>query len=381
LTPAYAAGLSAATAAVSSGSLLFGNTSGFAQPANTTSQQQQPVDATMQVSQLYPMQGPVAGGISVLIAGRGFHPNIAVYFGNVQAGRVQVLSPNNITCVLPPTKTAGPAALRIRDLFTMAFYDGSGDGQTPAVFNYVEDTDHTMIELSLYVTGLRPQQQHAEKLSGMGSPQMSPVLGDSPLGGSSPQRKSSPSSASAKMLQDPVIFNILRQLRGASDNRNLVEIESGLVSLFTALLGKNMLDATRLSMRHEATGRTLLHFAALLGMLNLMSYLAGNGVSLDEVDHNGMTAMHFASMYGRADIVEMLLASGAMHGVRSALGSTPADLARSLGHQQIQMVIEERDGYLKFIRDEPTAAFSAAQEGTLFGSHVFSAPPQPPYQP
>ncbi|KAJ2439149.1 hypothetical protein GGI03_008863, partial [Coemansia sp. RSA 2337] len=97
-----------------------------------------------------------------------------------------------------------------------------------------------------------------------------------------------------------------------------------------------------------------------------MSYLAGNGVSLDEVDHNGMTAMHFASMYGRADIVEMLLASGAMHGVRSALGSTPADLARSLGHQQIQMVIEERDGYLKFIRDEPTAAFSAAQEGALF---------------
>ncbi|KAJ2862500.1 SPT3 Dosage dependent suppressor of Ty-induced promoter mutations-like protein [Coemansia aciculifera] len=388
LTPAYAAGLAAA----SSENLLFGNTSGFAQPANAASQQQQqqqqPIGGTVQVSQLYPVQGPVAGGISVLIVGRGFHPNIAVYFGGVQAGRVQVLSPNNITCVLPPTKTAGHAVLRIRDLFTMAFYDGSGEGQAPVVFNYVEDTDHTMIELSLYVIGLRPPQQQAENpaLSGMGSPQMSPVMGDSLLGGS-PQRKSSPSSAaaSAKMLQDPVVFNTLRQLRAANDGRNLVEIEAGLVSLFGMLLGKNMLDVARLSMRHEATGRTLLHFAALLGMLNLMSYLATNGVSLDEVDHNGMTAMHFASMYGRVDIVEMLLGAGAMHGVRSALGSTPAELARILGHTQIQMVIEERDGYMNFIRDDPSAvaAFSAAQEGTdMFSQPMFSAAAaaQPPHQ-
>ncbi|KAJ2489339.1 SPT3 Dosage dependent suppressor of Ty-induced promoter mutations-like protein [Coemansia sp. RSA 2050] len=401
LAPAYAAGLSA----VSSGSLLFGNASGFAQSATPTSQPQpqQPMDGIIQISQMLPTQGPVAGGVNVQISGRGFHPNIAVYFGGVPAGHVQVLSPSNISCTLPPTKTAGPAVLRIRDMLTMAVYDGSsgGEGQAPAVFNYIEDTDHTMLELSLYVTGLRnlPQQQQAEKpsLSGMGSPQMSPVIGDSPLGGSS-QRNSSPSplAASAKILQDPALLNTLQLLRLASDSRNLVDIEAGLVNLFTALLSKNLMEVSRLAMRHETTGRTLLHFAALLGMINLMSFLAVNGVSLDDADNNGMTAMHFASMYGRSDIVEMLLGSGALYGVRSTLGTTPAELAKALGNTQIQQLIEERDGYLKFIRDDhqlnnpsAMAVFSAAQESVPTTSvaeiftppaNVYSAAAQPPHQ-
>ncbi|KAJ2745777.1 SPT3 Dosage dependent suppressor of Ty-induced promoter mutations-like protein [Coemansia sp. BCRC 34301] len=341
-------------AAVSSGSVLFGNIDGFSQhgdvEAPNQQQSRQQSRAMVQIGQLFPTQGPVAGGISVLISGRGFHSNIAVYFGGVQAGRVQVLSPSNIACVLPPTKSAGPAPLRIHDLTNMTVFDGAGEGQTMAVFTYIEDTDHTMLELSLLATGLRPpqqqqQQQSAEALSGMGSPRTSPVIGGSPADGSS-----------AKMLQDVTVFNTLRQLRTASESRNLVEIESGLVSLFATLLDKGMLDMSRLSMRHETTGRTLLHFAALLGMLNLMSFLASHGVSLDETDHNGMSAMHFASMYGRLDIVEMLLRAGASYGVRSAMGNTPAELARMLGHGQIQMLIEDRDGYMSFIRDDQQLA-------------------------
>ncbi|KAJ2818376.1 SPT3 Dosage dependent suppressor of Ty-induced promoter mutations-like protein, partial [Coemansia furcata] len=283
MAPAYA-GLGAA----SSGSLLFGDGG-----------------SAMQVSQLWPVQGPVAGGISVLVCGRGFHGNIAVYFGGVPAGRVQVLSPSNISCVLPPTKTAGPAALRIRDLVTGAVCDGE------AVFSYVEDTDHTMLGLALHVTGLR-QNPAQEKLGG--SPRVSPVLGESP-GSPQHQRRSPPSAAGAKMLQDAAVVATLQQLRAASEGRRLVEIEAGLVALFAMLLGKGMLDISRLALRHEATGRTLLHFAALLGMLNLVSFLAAHGVSLDDVDHNGMSPMHFASMYGRADIVELLLSRGAQHGV------------------------------------------------------------------
>ncbi|KAJ2896255.1 SPT3 Dosage dependent suppressor of Ty-induced promoter mutations-like protein, partial [Coemansia aciculifera] len=331
------ASAAAAVAAMSSGNnLLFGNANGFAQPhqqmaAPSLITQQH---AMIQVSQLLPAQGPVAGGTSVLISGRGFHSNIAVYFGSVQAGRVQVMSASNIACVLPPTKAAGPVALRIHDLNTMDVVDGSGDGQ-PLLFTYVEDTDHTMLELSLLATGLRQspssqQQQHQSIVS----PNGSPVIGGgfSSAGGSPLQQNTtsvSPSSASsAVMLQDPAVVSILRQLRGASENRNLVEIESGLVNLFATLLGKGMVDESRLSMRHEGTGRSLLHFAALLGMLNLMSFLAGrsnSGVSLDDVDHNGMTAMHFASMYGRSDIVDMLLGAGASYKVRSAMGMTAGE--------------------------------------------------------
>ncbi|KAJ2347455.1 SPT3 Dosage dependent suppressor of Ty-induced promoter mutations-like protein, partial [Coemansia sp. RSA 2671] len=388
LTPAYAAGLSA----VSSGSLLFGNASGFAQPVTPTSQpQQQPIDGVIQVSQMLPTQGPVAGGVNVQISGRGFHPNIAVSFGGALAGHVQVLSPTNISCTLPPTNSSGPAVLRIRDQTSMAVYDGGnagGEGQAPVIFNYVEDTDHTMLELSLYVTGLKslPRQQQAEKasLSGMGSPQMSPVMGDSPLGASS-QRNSSPSSlaVSAKMMHDPTLFKILQLLYAASEDRNLVGIETGLVNLFTTLFDKNMLEPSRLTMRHEATGRTLMHFAALLGMTSLMTFLAANGVSLDDGDNNGMTAMHFASMYSRSDIVEKLLGLGALYGIKSNLGTTPAELARILGNNQIQQLIEDRDGYLKFIRDDhqlnnpgAMALFSAAQEGvpTTSGAELFTPP-------
>ncbi|KAJ2458338.1 SPT3 Dosage dependent suppressor of Ty-induced promoter mutations-like protein, partial [Coemansia sp. RSA 2424] len=99
---ASAPGLSSASgfsSAPSSGgaSLLFGNASGFAQQQQQQQQQQAgggggvagldqtviPISqpAAIQITRLLPAQGPVAGGISVLISGRGFHANIAVYFG------------------------------------------------------------------------------------------------------------------------------------------------------------------------------------------------------------------------------------------------------------------------------------------------------------
>ncbi|KAJ2435383.1 hypothetical protein GGF42_009062, partial [Coemansia sp. RSA 2424] len=215
-----------------------------------------------------------------------------------------------------------------------------------AVFTYVEDTDHTMLELALLATGLRPPPP-PPSAPAVAERQQSPHSSPDPA-----ISRSADGSSSAKMLQDAAVLATLRQLRAANDSRNLVEIESGLVNLFATLLGRGMLDVSRLNTRHEATGRTLLHFAALLGMLNLMSFLAAHGVALDDADHNGMTAIHFASMYGRADIVEMLLGAGASYAVRSAMGATPVELARLLGHAQIQMLIEERDGYANFIRDE-----------------------------
>ncbi|KAJ1658262.1 SPT3 Dosage dependent suppressor of Ty-induced promoter mutations-like protein, partial [Coemansia sp. RSA 25] len=281
---ASAPGLSSASgfsSAPSSGgaSLLFGNASGFAQQQQQQHQQagggggvagldqtvipiSQP--AAIQITQLLPAQGPVAGGISVLISGRGFHANIAVYFGGVQAGRVQVLSPSNIACVLPPTKAAGPAALRIHDLGSAAAMAAVADGcESQAVFTYVEDTDHTMLELALLATGLRPPPP-PPSAPAVAERQQSPHSSPDPA-----ISRSADGSSSAKMLQDAAVLATLRQLRAANDSRNLVEIESGLVNLFATLLGRGMLDVSRLNTRHEATGRTLLHFAALLGMLNL----------------------------------------------------------------------------------------------------------------
>ncbi|KAJ2004955.1 SPT3 Dosage dependent suppressor of Ty-induced promoter mutations-like protein [Coemansia thaxteri] len=313
----------------------------------------------IQISHVAPAQGPVAGGVSVEISGRGFHGGVAVFFGSVQAARVQVVSGSSLVCVLPPTKLSGAAAVRVSEA-------GEGLSDTrdligTAVFTYVEDTDVAMLELSLQAMGLRGG------------------------GGESPDRGD---RLGARILQDAAARAALEQLSGASKARRLLEIEAGLVALLGMLLARGLLDAARLSMRHTATGRSLLHFAALLGMLNLLSFLTAHGAALDEPDNNGLAPMHFACMFGRADIVELLLAAGASPAVRSLWGATPADMARLLGHAQIHALIEDCEGCLGFIRDDAAAVSQPPPPqplvSDLFGSSgLFTPqpPPPPPHQP
>ncbi|KAJ1953190.1 SPT3 Dosage dependent suppressor of Ty-induced promoter mutations-like protein, partial [Linderina pennispora] len=349
----------------------------------------------IQISQLMPAQGPVAGGANILITGHGFHPNIAVYFGTGRASRLQVLSSSNLTCVLPPTNASGPVPVLVRDLLTMNVYEASGlitseqqqqqqvpqVGQ-PGVFKYVEDTDQAMLELALQVVGLR-QGNQLGKDDGMRlgslSAQVSPIMQNKSASSSrmsSPSGNSnhSPSHASQqqqpttpnKVLQDQIVLTTLRALRLASEQRNLVEIESNLVKLFMTLINKGQLEPSRLSMKHDTSGRTLLHFSALLGMLTLLTFLATHGVLLDETDNSELTALHFASMFGRTEIVEVLLNSGASTTIRSGLGHSAVDLAREAGHVAILNLFEERDGYMSFIKDDPIeSAAESAQLGLL----------------
>ncbi|KAJ2616688.1 SPT3 Dosage dependent suppressor of Ty-induced promoter mutations-like protein [Coemansia sp. RSA 1365] len=298
----------------------------------------------MQIGQLIPKQGPVAGGASVLITGRGFHQNIEVYFGEARAGHVRVESPTSITCVLPPTKVSGPVSLRIRDQASMAMYESGGE---QGAFVYNEDTDQAMVELALHIVGLTQPRDGDGK------------------GGSPGQHK----TVNRALLQNPQVEGTLRELYSAGASRNLVELENSLIRLFALLIGKGLLEPTRLSTRHDTTGRTILHFASLLGMCSLLSFTVRNGGALDEEDNNGMTAMHFACMFGRSDIVELLLNAGASHNLRACFGLTPTDMARSLGHVQVSALIDERDGYMNFIKDdqvaEPSLAAAVAGYGGL----------------
>ncbi|KAJ1891225.1 SPT3 Dosage dependent suppressor of Ty-induced promoter mutations-like protein, partial [Kickxella alabastrina] len=338
------------------------------------------------ITQLAPAQGPLAGGTTVLISGRGFHPKMAVYVGGSQVARIQVLSSSNLACVLPPSKVLGPAAVRIRDLTTMTVYEGNGSisnlqqlGMTQptqqSVFTYIEDTDQAMLELTLQIIGLKSGDKSAQASGG--SPGMGPAGAQGK--GSSPQssRLTSPTPSGAhsasKIMQDPTAINILRSLRAASESCNLMEIEICLINLLMTLFNRGLVDPSRLCLRHEATGRLLVHFAALLGMLNLLLFLKNKGIPLDDTDNNGMTAMHFACMYGsqgRADIVEFLLNAGASCAIKSLFGQTPGDVARSLGHSQIQLMIEEREGYMSFIKEDPVAETAAEAEAAAAAAAV-----------
>ncbi|KAJ2758702.1 SPT3 Dosage dependent suppressor of Ty-induced promoter mutations-like protein [Coemansia sp. BCRC 34490] len=272
--------------------------------------------------------------------------------------------------------------------------------EAAGTFTYLEDTDQAMLELSLQAMGLRQSQQQQQQqsigsggnvLNAFGSSLTSPLM---QAQGSPSSRRSSPSSQGVgggagggmadaqgltaqqkqqmgRILQDPGIVSTLRVLRAASESGNLMEIENSLVRLFMMLLSKSLMDASRLSMRHETTGRTLLHFATLLGMRNLASFLVSQGVNVDDAENSGMTALHLAAMYReREGIFELLLNAGASTAVLSGLGQTAGDVAKASGFVHLQRMAEERGGYVNFIKDDNSMVAELGGNGLgVDGSH------------
>ncbi|KAJ2844065.1 SPT3 Dosage dependent suppressor of Ty-induced promoter mutations-like protein [Coemansia brasiliensis] len=301
----------------------------FGDPTGLMSQLGSPVMASepVQIGQLLPKQGPVAGGIRVMITGRGFHNNMDVYFGDMKAGHVRVDSSTAITCMLPVSKTSGPVTLRILDTATRTMHDASS-----AVFVYEEDTDQALLEFTMQIIGFKS-------------------LSEAEQGFSAIHKRS-----------EPEVDETLRSLLAAGSERNLVQIEQLIMAILQQLLGRGLLDMQSLSLKHEASNRTILHFAAFLGMWGLVSVVLPHMPAVNEVDNNDMTAMHFACIAGRADILELLLSVGALSSLRSSTGMTPADFARSLGHATCLMLIEGSDTYLNFIEDDQATGAHLQQQ-------------------
>ncbi|KAJ2159940.1 SPT3 Dosage dependent suppressor of Ty-induced promoter mutations-like protein [Coemansia sp. RSA 552] len=298
----------------------------------------------IQIGQLIPTQGPVAGGVSVMITGRGFHPNVEVFFGDVRAGQVRVESATAITCVLPPAKMSGPVALRIRDHTTLNVAETSDSG-----FAYVEDTDQALLELALQIVGVG---KTAHEREGNGS--------SSPASGGNRYAEQVESLVRDMAAHDAHVGALLQALLASSSSRNLVEIENVLVKLFAYLVGQGQVDAQVLvQQRHEATGRTLVHFAALLGMCGLLTFIVqqgGGSKGVNVADNSEMSPMHFGAMFGRSDVVELLLNAGASQQLRTCTGQSAADIARAMGHPQVLSLIEARDDcMMSFIREEQLA--------------------------
>lgn len=74
-------------------------------------------------------------------------------------------------------------------------------------------------------------------------------------------------------------------------------------------------------------GRTLLHWGAEYGHLEVVRAAAKAGVDIDEQDADGLTALHLAAAEGQRDAA-MLLGAGASRTVTSRQGDTPFDVSR-----------------------------------------------------
>jgi len=112
----------------------------------------------------------------------------------------------------------------------------------------------------------------------------------------------------------------------------------------------------------DAQGRTLLHFAAMLGLADVATLLAQsqqhNSVALvanlglfapgsqkqdsyiDRCNAGGHTALHVAVAYNRIEVVRALLAAGACHRIFDAQGNTALTIARECQHNDIIAVLD-----------------------------------------
>ncbi len=78
----------------------------------------------------------------------------------------------------------------------------------------------------------------------------------------------------------------------------------------------------------NATGQTLLHFAAMSGYEDLTRELIGWGADVDRRDANGWTALHFATAFGNVATMKLLGGSGAADlFVVDGWGRTAMDIA------------------------------------------------------
>jgi ankyrin repeat protein len=85
-----------------------------------------------------------------------------------------------------------------------------------------------------------------------------------------------------------------------------------------------------------------LHSAAASGSLETARLLLDAGASPDARQTGGFTALHEAALHADVDLIQLLFEHGASAAVRNDEGQTPADLARSGGHDDIARQLEAR---------------------------------------
>jgi len=76
----------------------------------------------------------------------------------------------------------------------------------------------------------------------------------------------------------------------------------------------------------DATGATLLHWAAVLEQPVLMERLVEVGADVKATDFEGGTPLHWAAFFGTPEAVEILLAAGADANAANDKGETPLDM-------------------------------------------------------
>eukprot|EP00003_Mantamonas_plastica_P033864 TRINITY_DN996_c0_g1_i1.p1 TRINITY_DN996_c0_g1~~TRINITY_DN996_c0_g1_i1.p1 ORF type:complete len:1177 (-),score=425.73 TRINITY_DN996_c0_g1_i1:3286-6816(-) len=247
-----------------------------------------------EMEKVTPAQGPIQGGVEIVVIGRNFVPGTTVIFG-VNESTTQFWSETTLVCTLPPSAITGPVPLAvelppaIQDLLTSSSSSRRKRTNTNnLVFTYTDDNaEKKLMELALRLVGmsLTGQTRDARDIAQAIISSNSNNQGFGGGGGSG--------------SNDGMVFE---QVDGESHLESLV---------MNALIWVSQDPQAKFNWQIDLgnkAGQTILHLAAVCGFTRLADMLLTRFNADPSIrDINGYNCLHFAAMYGHHEMVRSML--------------------------------------------------------------------------
>lgn len=285
-----------------------------------------PQQPTPTINLVIPANGPMVGGIPVAIGGANFTTTTRVLFGGRPA-ETNFQAPSLLTCVLPPSTTAGQVEVTIQDVTRPL--------NVPAQSFTYDRMDEETMRLALQVrnahqgTADHPAYKLAERItrgSTHAGGEWSDRSSQSPAGGGG-----GTDGIEAKQIDDP----------DPETAKDCADLQLTIID-FLASLDSDTPGSLRRSgaiNTRNAGQQTLLHLATVMGFHRLVRRLIVIGAHLDLQDVNGFTPLAFAALCGQTNCARVLIEAGAAYDPPTTLGEMPLDLAKSTGHIDVEKLL------------------------------------------
>ena len=276
------------------------------------------------IHKLVPSEGSITGGTEVTLLGSGFYPGMEVVFGDTLATTTTFWGDKCLNCLTPPALQPGLVSVVFKHE-----HPTFGQVQQPQTlmpkqqlfFRYVDDRELQMYRLALNILG----QKLGSQADAFQTAQQ--IMGSDPNAFFNMQADMQGSSSGGQQ----------RQVPGLENQGKLSDLDSKMLTYLEFLDLDDSPRPPRYNSR-SATGQSLLHFAASLGLTRFVAGLLARGANPDVQDNTGNAPMHLAALNGHAHIVHRLRLTGANANARSVRGFTPADLATTLPAHQAALL-------------------------------------------
>ncbi|EPS25756.1 hypothetical protein PDE_00692 [Penicillium oxalicum 114-2] len=277
------------------------------------------------IHKLVPAEGSITGGTEVTLLGSGFYPGMEVVFGDTLATTTTFWGDKCLNCLTPPALQPGLVAVVFKHE-----HPTFGQVQQPQplmpkqqqFFRYVDDRELQMYRLALNILG----QKLGSQADAFQTAQQ--IMGSDPNALFNMQKDMS-GAGNAGGHQ--------RQVPGHESQGKFSDLDSKMLTYLEYIDLDNNPRPPRFNSR-SATGQTLLHFAASLGLTRFVAGLLARGANPDIQDNTGNTPMHLAALHGHAHLINRLRLAGANANARSLRGFTPADMATTLPTHQAALL-------------------------------------------